>query len=416
MEETNKKYTAKDFARYHSGTMAADEMHALEKAALEDPFLADALEGYANTGNFETDILELKERVEEKRKKKNVFTISSITENKWWRIAALFVIISGAGFFFYRLNFVNKGDSLATTEIKSAKEKTGSTALSPSMDSATANGDLAFQKPEASTFSKKDNSALSKQNIENEKADNNPSAVTQPVEAAPLKKSEKDLAANNISENAEDKFSDKEEGKEYRLKGRITDDKGNPIAMASISEPTRKEIVLTDTAGNFLLRSPDSNTTATVTAAGYSTKKVTLQKDEQPTIAMNKSEAAMSEVVVTGLGQKNKKDRALLRSKALSGKVSEVEITTSPQPFPKNDQFEQYMDNNIKPVLDENGQVAKGEVLLSFTINKKGRPSNIKIIKSSCAVCEKLAIALLEDGPDWNFINNREGTTVINFK
>ena len=39
------KYTAADFERYHSGKMSAGEMHALEKAAMEDPFLADALEG-----------------------------------------------------------------------------------------------------------------------------------------------------------------------------------------------------------------------------------------------------------------------------------------------------------------------------------------------------------------------------------
>ncbi len=66
MEEKNKIYKATDFARYHSGTMPADEMHAIEKAALEDPFLADALEGYPNTINFESDILDLKARLKEK--------------------------------------------------------------------------------------------------------------------------------------------------------------------------------------------------------------------------------------------------------------------------------------------------------------------------------------------------------------
>ena len=39
-------YTSEDFKRYYSGTMTAAERHALEKAALDDPFLADALEGY----------------------------------------------------------------------------------------------------------------------------------------------------------------------------------------------------------------------------------------------------------------------------------------------------------------------------------------------------------------------------------
>jgi len=46
MKEKQKKYNAIDFARYHSGTMRPDEMYALEQAALEDSFLADALDGY----------------------------------------------------------------------------------------------------------------------------------------------------------------------------------------------------------------------------------------------------------------------------------------------------------------------------------------------------------------------------------
>ena len=42
----NNGFTAGDFERYHNGSMSPLEMHQLEKAAMEDPFLADALEGY----------------------------------------------------------------------------------------------------------------------------------------------------------------------------------------------------------------------------------------------------------------------------------------------------------------------------------------------------------------------------------
>ena len=45
----NNGFTAGDFERYHNGSMSPLEMHQLEKAAMEDPFLADALEGYAFT-------------------------------------------------------------------------------------------------------------------------------------------------------------------------------------------------------------------------------------------------------------------------------------------------------------------------------------------------------------------------------
>ena len=70
MTEKNKIYNTEDFERYYAGTMPANEMHALEQAALEDPFLADALEGYAHTSTFKNDIVEIKERLKKKRKRK----------------------------------------------------------------------------------------------------------------------------------------------------------------------------------------------------------------------------------------------------------------------------------------------------------------------------------------------------------
>lgn len=53
--ETYNPYTLADIERYLQGKMTAAEMHAMEKAALQDPFLSDAIEGYSkaplNTAN-----------------------------------------------------------------------------------------------------------------------------------------------------------------------------------------------------------------------------------------------------------------------------------------------------------------------------------------------------------------------------
>ena len=69
-------YTAKDIERYHSGELSPVEMHAMEKAALDDPFLSDALEGYAFTQTASSDLSTLQQRLEnriQKEKKKPVF-------------------------------------------------------------------------------------------------------------------------------------------------------------------------------------------------------------------------------------------------------------------------------------------------------------------------------------------------------
>src|SRR5664279_301773 len=164
----NKTYIAADFERYYAGTMPPHEMHALEKAALEDQFLADALEGYINTSDFAGDILELKARLKEKEKKKNIFSISPFTQNRWWRIVALFIIIAGAGFFFYQLNFIDKQDSFARNELKPSETKKEN--ITPIVkDSTTANNDVAFEEKTASQSSGKEKPDVLKSSARNEK-------------------------------------------------------------------------------------------------------------------------------------------------------------------------------------------------------------------------------------------------------
>ena len=45
-EKNNNQYSAEYIRKYLDGQLSDQDMQALEKAALEDPFLADAIEGY----------------------------------------------------------------------------------------------------------------------------------------------------------------------------------------------------------------------------------------------------------------------------------------------------------------------------------------------------------------------------------
>ncbi len=69
----NKKYTAEDIRLYLEGKLSPAEMHAMERASLDDPFLADAIEGMQHFGNNEQFVVEsaqLKESLNERVKKK----------------------------------------------------------------------------------------------------------------------------------------------------------------------------------------------------------------------------------------------------------------------------------------------------------------------------------------------------------
>ena len=60
---THKNYTAADIQRYHSGKMTVEEMNELEKSALEDPLLSDAIDGYENKDNVDNDLAFLREKI-----------------------------------------------------------------------------------------------------------------------------------------------------------------------------------------------------------------------------------------------------------------------------------------------------------------------------------------------------------------
>mgnify|MGYP001554741602 FL=1 len=95
------QFTANDIQSYLSGSMSAEEMNAFEKAVLEDPFLADALEGYSQTSaaNAQSALEFLHKRIADAAEG-NVISISR-KRILWWSVAAAAVLILGAGITIY---------------------------------------------------------------------------------------------------------------------------------------------------------------------------------------------------------------------------------------------------------------------------------------------------------------------------
>ena len=99
-------YNQQDIQRYLQKQMSAQEMHAFEKALMDDPFLADALEGYA-TANASVSEKHLAEIEKSIRGEKEDAKIVPMTVNKmqWSRIAAIFlVVMSGSILTYYLFN------------------------------------------------------------------------------------------------------------------------------------------------------------------------------------------------------------------------------------------------------------------------------------------------------------------------
>ncbi|MEO7524275.1 MAG: carboxypeptidase-like regulatory domain-containing protein, partial [Ferruginibacter sp.] len=304
-------YTAADLQRYHSGSMNEAEMYALERAAMDDPFLSDALEGYENSTTAEKDILELemKLRVKEEKKKKTI--ISFDRKSAWLSAAAVLALIFGTVYLTSKFN--NKSDStLAKNEVRKQEQdlakndsdllpennQTPSVVLSET-DSVNANeGSVDLQKTLSS--SKRSANSHSKKDAKSTDVEAVSGLITS-VDATktPSPKKPQAIAETNLAReervakdalNDEDVLKDKtpdadtkhKRPNKYLFSGTIVDEQGNPVAFASVSDSITNATTTTDVNGKFFVSKNDSIFNATIASVGYSKLKKGLKNNTNP--------------------------------------------------------------------------------------------------------------------------------------
>jgi hypothetical protein len=89
-------YSLEDIERYLQGKLSPAEMHELEKAAVQDPFLADAIEGYQATdlSLVKQDLATIHNKLSSGPAK----VIPAVAkQSTWWRVAAAIILLAGAG-------------------------------------------------------------------------------------------------------------------------------------------------------------------------------------------------------------------------------------------------------------------------------------------------------------------------------
>ena len=152
MDQSSKNnYSAADIERYHSGQMPDAEMHALEKAALDDPFLADALEGYSFSVHPSAEIASLKERLRE-ASKDNRTTALFFRNHNWMKAAAILLVVTGAAWLIFRNNATTNQEQAANQEVlakrsDSSKLSTALSNIAATPDSNATKGSVVMLSP-----------------------------------------------------------------------------------------------------------------------------------------------------------------------------------------------------------------------------------------------------------------------------
>lgn len=462
------QFSAADIEKYHQGQLSPKERHAIEKAALDDPFLADALEGYAVAGvDAVTDLADLTKRLAERTTTAKVIPLGTGRRDSFriLRAAAVIVFIAGAGLLVYQFGFNKKNDNIAEVK-KTAPEKIKPAVADTNTPATTTDNSTLTTEPVVNPTTitttpakgviggaennKPRKATTTPQPVTTEVA---PVASTTPVINQPAKTLAKEdaIASGKIAEDknvAKDELKKRSAGADAKqekevlakrqqenteqtnravttnrnaeaqnryqqaniFRGRVTDADNNGVPFANVTNAQDNNAgTYTDAKGFFNLTSPDTMLNVEVRSIGFENSQVQLRNSiPNNQVVLQDDRRSLSEVVVS-----TQKPNAAARSNTNNIKMEE------PEPADGWEKYDSYLANNLKAPEDfkpKQSNTPLGAVEVSFEVDKNGEPTNFKIEKSLCTTCDKEAIRLIKEGPKWKRKAKKGRTTVkINF-
>lgn len=370
---------------YIQGLRKGKEAHRLEKESMKDPFLADAIDGYNQVeGNHEQRIEQLRIQISARStKKRNTYAII-------WSVAACLVIGFGISSYFLFLKetpepvipiIPQKEIALVPT-----KTKTDSTPISPVSTKQADKKDIIAKS--RSSISKLPSAPITTMPMEEETSDQMVAATDEEVIMTTGASDPESVKKMRIAKMAVIPTND-------IIKGKVTDPKGEPLIGASVMYKGTNIGTVTDVNGEFSLLKKAENKQLTAQYIGYDPVEVPVDTSRTMLIAMNEDQKGLSEVVVMGYGVNKKANK-----------------DNTPQPVDGKRKYQKYLKENLVRPTDETCAQVKGKVVLTFLVNRDGRPFHIKVKKSLCESSDKEAIRLVQEGPDWTYGNKQAEVTV----
>lgn len=187
--------------------------------------------------------------------------------------------------------------------------------------------------------------------------------------------------------------------KTIALSGKIVDSNNEPIIGATVVQKGTNKGTVTDIDGNYKLNTDSEDAPLTAYLIGFEKLEIPDPKDAK-IVVMKEETGMLDEVVVTGYGTQKKSmvTGSVSEVKSLSkNKVAEIK----PEPIGGMKEYKKYIEQNLVRPSDPSCQKIKGKVFLQFSVNTSGHPKNITVKKSLCPSLDQEAIRLLKDGPKW---------------
>jgi hypothetical protein len=447
----NKRPDISQIQKYLNGELNAKAMHRLEREAQDDPFLMDALEGYAGAGDQQANLAELNERLNQRvnQKVRRLFPWATIS------IAAGvvgFMVVVGL---FYKANQSPDKALVANNTKQQASPRQSVVAAKPlPVDTAVAEeNNYIVSAPVAGSdksssaglkssrskpfivadkmsdntvgygtpIAKKQNQpalaevTVSKPQVKDSnsmpldemvvlgytaqrKVDTGNMPQTVAINKKPLLQ-KLDLEVKGVTATErQGKRSDndyafsglapKVPSGRLMLAGTVVDRTGLPLPGVTVAVAGKTAATQTDVNGKFALPGVDPKETVTFSYIGFDTKKVDAKADDSLKIEMKENSNALNEVVV---------------AKASSAKDDEKEPVKA---YPKEGwgAFRTY----IKAHAILPADAKSGSVKLKFTVYANGSVDDITVVKGLSPVADEQAVSIIRNGPQWVGGNSRK--------
>ena len=436
MQQTNSTYPfygPEDIKRYLSGSMSAQEMHDMEKAALKDPLLADAIDGFRNADPAITDthLNAIKASILGLSQQQSVVVpLNSTPKTQWWRwVAAACSLTLIAGTTWWMMQKAEPGvqpvavidqnqtaDTIRTAitspsaapareaaepdqaavapnnaELK--KEKAVSTKVPVPAPAKALEASIARKVVEDQTIQSKNERPLYESITLKRKQVNNDYAAAimsaPAASAAPMAKN-----SNPLPDKANRMFGFQPVA---YIEGLVVDKEGTPLPNASISIPGRNNTTANND-GSFVLPVYDSSFGVSVNMVGYQNATAYLKPGKQNKVVLEKAINNMDETVVVGYGTKRKKTFAYMEDarKAQAAAVSASEVI-----YPEDGWSHFYEELGSSLGVDK-AQKTK-TLQIKFTVDDNGDPVDFEVVESPDAIMAKKAIEFIKKAKWKNF-------------
>jgi len=426
-----------EIRRYHSGEMTSEEQHALEKLALSDPFLYEALEGAGTISekDFSNDLNELTFRIKESTQEawndrgiaaaspmraateKEIQRTSKAakkTHNRWmWplRIAASVMLLIAVYFAITPL-FDNPEKQLAQQTPKGLEESKESVTKDTTAEKTDELLVMTDQQVDKQSSGKSKKSTAAKKPAEEPLV--TPSVAGVPAVAERGETEKEKIAEDQVAAAIEESVVVAADHKQAELKkesaqaagakrsvqsftttqkviqGKVLSaEDGTPLPGVNIIVKGTTTGTVTDMQGNYQLISNSPDPTLVYSFIGLQSQEVKSNNQEVVNVNLQSDVSQLSEVVVTGYSP-------------MKDDANREPVIKLAEPAGGRRAYDKYLKNSLRYPQQALDNQVKGRVTIQFTVHADGSLDEFNVLKGLGYGCDEEVIRLVKDGPIWS--------------